>query len=226
MNRTLCGGGRPRAVQSVFGKLEAIGENWWYNFNVLVRGALSSFCATVLFIGGCPKRQTRPRLVYVPPAPSAATAAPPINSETMVIEEPPSPEPQPKPSQAAVPTQVPALKHAPPHRRPKADAPAEADQEPAEPPNVEVPAPALQQRETAEQQAALQRKIVDTQETTQKRIAQLDAANLASANRKTIEDAKGFLTQSKTALDGGDLQRALLLVDKAALLVSAVEQSR
>ena len=91
---------------------------------------------------------------------------------------------------------------------------------------MEVPAPALQQRETAEQQAALQRKIVDTQETTQKRIAQLDAANLASANRKTIEDAKGFLTQSKTALDGGDLQRALLLVDKAALLVSAVEQSR
>src|SRR5438094_3964165 len=51
MNRTLCGGGRPRAVQSVVGKLEAIGENWWYNFNVVVRRALSSFCSTPMFIG-------------------------------------------------------------------------------------------------------------------------------------------------------------------------------
>ena len=89
----------------------------------------------------------------------------------------------------------------------------------------EVPAPALEPLGTNEQQANLRRAIAADQEGTQKRIAQLERANLAIDDRKTLGDARAFLAQSTRALENGELERARLLAHKAALLVQAVEQS-
>jgi len=143
----------------------------------------------------------------------------------MVIEEPAPPEPQSKPS-ATAPTQESAAQRArPPRRRTtRADAPGETEQAPAEPP-ADVPAPALEPLGTLEQQANRRREIAAAQEGTQKRIAQLEGANLAIDDRKTLGDARAFLTQSTRALENGELERARLLAHKAALLVQAVEQS-
>ena len=47
---------------------------------------------------------------------------------------------------------------------------------------------------------------------------------MASVDRKTLEDARLFLNQSRKALEGGDLQRAFNLARKASLLVEALEQ--
>ena len=142
----------------------------------------------------------------------------------MVIEEPAPPEPQSKPS-ATAPTQESAAQRTrPPRRRTtRADAPAETEP-PAEPP-ADVPAPALEPLGTLEQQANRRREIAAAQEGTQKRIAQLEGANLAIDDRKTLGDARAFLTQSTRALENGELERARLLAHKAALLVQAVEQS-
>jgi hypothetical protein len=90
---------------------------------------------------------------------------------------------------------------------------------------VEVPAPALEPQETIEQQAKSRSAIVIAQDGIQKRIADLSTARLAAADRKTLDDARGFLAQSRRALETDDLQRAGLLARKASLLVSAVEQS-
>ncbi len=47
---------------------------------------------------------------------------------------------------------------------------------------------------------------------------------MASVDRKTLEDARMFLNQSRKALEGSDLQRAFNLARKASLLVDALEQ--
>src|SRR5207247_1176644 len=87
------------------------------------------------------------------------------------------------------------------------------------------PAPALEPLGTLDQQANLRREIAAAQEGTQKRIAQLEGANLAIDDRKTLGDARAFLAQSTRALENGELGPARLLAHKAALLVQAVEQS-
>src|SRR5438128_6352295 len=188
-----------------------------------MRKGVSSLFAAALLIGGCPRRHTTSRLVYVP-AP-AATPQSATTTESIVIEEPAPPEPQSKPS-ATAPTQESAAQRArPPRRRTtRADAPGETEQAPAEPP-ADVPAPALEPLGTLEQQANLRRQIAAAQEGTQKRIAQLEGANLAIDDRKTLGGARAFLAQSTRALENGELERAHLLAHKAALLVQAVEQS-
>ena len=191
-----------------------------------MRKGPSSLFAAVLLIGGCPKRHTTSRLVYVPPPAPAATPQSATTTETLVIEEPAPPEPESKPS-ATAPTQESAAQRArPPRRRTtRPDAPAETEQSPAEPPAADVPAPALEPLGTLDQQANLRREIAAAQEGTQKRIAQLEGANLAIDDRKTLGDARAFLAQSTRALENGELERAHLLAHKAALLVQAVEQS-
>ena len=191
-----------------------------------MRKGPSSLFAVALLIGGCPKRHTTSRLVYVPAPAPAATPQSATTTETMVIEEPAPPEPQFKPS-ATAPTQESAAQRTrPPRRRTaRADAPAETEQSPAEQPPADVPAPALEPLGTTEQQANLRREIAAAQEGTQKRIAQLEGANLAVDDHKTLGDARAFLAQSMRALENGDLERARRLAHKAALLVQAVEQS-
>jgi hypothetical protein len=57
------------------------------------------------------------------------------------------------------------------------------------------------------------------------RIVRLEQLNVASADRKTLGDARHFLEESRQALTEGDLQRSQNLAHKAALLVDAVEKN-
>jgi hypothetical protein len=184
------------------------------------REALSSVFGMALLFGGCPKRQTTPRLVYVP-APPPAAAAGQETTETMVIEEPAPPEPV-----QVTPQPLPAPKPARRSRRiirtgPPDSTPAETP-EAEEPPTTEVPA--LEPRENPEQENALRNQITGMRQNLQRRIDRLGRQQLFTADRKTLEDAKVFLAQSGRALEQGDLQRSLMLARKASLLVSALEQ--
>ncbi len=175
-----------------------------------------------LLIGGCPKRQTPPRVVYIPSPPPAAAPAPAATTETLVIEEPALPEP-PKPE--ATPEETPAPTPKPTPRRPlRTETPGavEAPSKPAEQPTAELPA--LETRASPEQGAALRRQISGLQEGIKQQIAQLGRANLAGGDRKTLDDARMFLAQSERALKDGDLQRSLNLARKSSLLVVALEQ--
>jgi hypothetical protein len=198
-NGKICDGMKPRAIPL-----------WW--------------CSLALLIGGCPKRQAPPRIVYVPsPPPAAMQAQGPESPPAMVIEEPPPPEPvvvTPKPETQA-PTDTDA-DTAPKHHRGthKEQVPAapETDEEP--PP----PVPSLEPRGSSTEQAAQRREIQGLQDDVQKRIARLSTSGLSGVDRKTLEDAKAFFTQSTQALNEADLQRALMLARKASLLVSALEK--
>jgi hypothetical protein len=64
---------------------------------------------------------------------------------------------------------------------------------------------------------------MQSQESVQARINTLGRTSLGSVDRKTLEDARMFLNQSRKALEGADLQRANL-ARKASLLVDALEQ--
>ncbi len=186
------------------------------------RDALSSLCGLAVLIGGCPRRQTSPRVVYVPSPPPASRTTAAQGTETLVIEEPPPPsEPSETPTERP-PTPRPA--HRPRHvirTVPQADT-VEVTPEPVEPPTVEVPA--LEPRESHDQEAGLRREIQGLRAAVQQRIAQLERAKLSIAQGKTLEDARAFLAQSGKALEEGDLQRSLNLAQKASLLVSALEQ--
>ena len=74
------------------------------------------------------------------------------------------------------------------------------------------------------EEAALRRQIEGLQGDVRGRIAQLNRAELSGAERKTLDDARTFFTQSTRALNEGDLQRALTLARKASLLVAALER--
>jgi len=184
------------------------------------------WCSLALLIGGCPKRQASPRIVYVPSPPPAAMQAPsPENPPVMVIEEPPPPEPvviTPKPG-----TQTPTDTDTAPKRTarstgnkraPAPESTPETDEEPS------PPLPSLAPRESLSDQATQRREIQGLQDDVQRRIAKLRTADLSAVVRKTLEDAKAFLDQSTHALDEADLQRALMLARKASLLVSALEK--
>jgi hypothetical protein len=177
-----------------------------------------------LLIGGCPKRQTAPRLVYVP-APPAVDAAPAQPAGTLIIEEPAPPAPTPQETVAPEPTPP------RPARRPRhvnAAEPPDSPQvapEPDEPaPTVEVPA--LEPRESREQESALRGKILGLQNEVQQQVSRLERASLGPADRKTLEDARTFLAQSGKALEEGDLQRSQNLARKASLLVDALNKGR
>jgi hypothetical protein len=62
------------------------------------------------------------------------------------------------------------------------------------------------------------------QDSVRARIAALGRTSMASLDRKTLEGARVFLTQSERARDSNDLQRSFNLARKASLLVDALEQ--
>jgi len=173
-----------------------------------------------LLIWGCPKRQTSTRVIYAPAPPPAATPAPAGESGTLVIEAPAPPEPA-----EVTPAETSTPKPAPRRRRPPRSEPPAATEsvtEPAEPPTAEVPA--LEPRESPGQQATLRQEILSLQERLRRRIVQLERGKLTGATRRILDDARTFLAQSEKALGDDDLQRARNLANKAALLVSALEQ--
>ena len=59
--------------------------------DVLRNGTLTSVCALLLWIGGCPQRQDPKSIVVYVPAQAPAAAPPAAKSEVMVIEEPAPP---------------------------------------------------------------------------------------------------------------------------------------
>jgi hypothetical protein len=186
---------------------------------MLRHGTLSSLCVLALWIGGCPKRQGPSRVVYVPaPAPQAAAAPPVTQPQVLVIEEPaPPPEPEEAP-----PPQTPE-EPKPEHRRRRPvhpDTPTVPVETPEPPPEA---VPTLEPRESTAQEAALRQQIQRMQDDVRQRLARLNEARLSPSERKTLEDARTFFTQSTHALESGDLQRALNLARKASLLVAALE---
>lgn len=144
----------------------------------------------------------------------------------MVIEEPPPPEPPETPVETT--PQEPTTQKTPARPRRRVTTPTETpvETEPttetAEPPPVT--APALEPRESPQQQTALRLRVLQSQESVQARIGSLQHSPMTSVDRKTLEDARMFLGQSRKALEGSDLQRAFNLARKASLLVDALEQ--
>ena len=176
-----------------------------------------------LLLGGCPKRQSGPSLVYVPSPPPTATAAPASASGTLVIEEPSAPEPQQPPAEVAPQEAGPPRQAPRPRRRtPVPEVPAEA--QPATEDQSAAPVPALQPQESPQQQSELRNSVITTEKTVQARITRLEQSGTANFDRKTLEGARMFLIQSQRALESDDLQRALNLARKAALLVDALER--
>ena len=182
-------------------------------------------CSLALLIGGCPKRQAPSRIVYVPSPPPAATQ--PTAAEgapAIVIEEPAPPEPAVTPPPApetSLPKVTPTKgRHGQRKEQPPAD--TETPPETTEPPPAPQ-VPSLEPLQSSAQEADLRRQIQELQDDVRERIAKLNPAELSSADRKTLEDARAFFAQSTRALNEADLQRALTLARKASLLVSALE---
>ena len=181
------------------------------------------WCALALFIGGCPKRQTPPRIVYVPsPAPAATQSTPAGEATTMVIEEPAPPEPAvtTPPVETSTPKVTPDKHRRVLRREPPAAAP-ENTPDTAEPP---PPVPSLEPHESSAEEASLRSQIQGLQDDVRARIAKLSHAGLSGADGKTLDDARTFFQQSLQALSEADLQRALTLARKASLLVLALER--
>lgn len=178
----------------------------------------STACVLILF-GGCPKRQTTPRIVYVPAPPAAAAESQPASPKVMVITEPaPEPvaqapaEPKPAPHEETI------------HRRRPVHHTEPAP--PAEQPEPATPMPALQTSRSPAQTVALQKQVSGMQNRLQQQITQLSRSALSGADRQTLDGARAFLAQSLRALQDSDLQRALNLARKAQLLVQAVQDSQ
>jgi hypothetical protein len=177
-----------------------------------------------LVIGGCPKRQMTPRLVYVPAPPSADAVQ--SSTEAMVIEEPPPPLPTP---QEALPSPPAAPRPAHRARRASPNEPAgttEINPEPADEPSPSIEVPALEPRESTEQESALRSQTLGLQNDVQQRITRLAPTRIGPGDRRTLEDSRTFLSQSQKALEEGDLQRSLNLARKASLLVTALENQK
>jgi hypothetical protein len=187
----------------------------------LKHSALYSICSVALFIFGCPKRQTSPRLIYVPAPPPAASVPSEPASGTLVI-----PAPQPAETVEAVPAPE-AAKPKPVRRRRRAS-PTEAETPEPSPQAApsEAAVPALEARESPQQQGELRRQIIQLHADIEGRMAQLHPASLNTQEKKTLDDAQLFLSQSQRALVNGDLTRALNLARKASLLVDSLEQGR
>jgi len=180
-------------------------------------GPWTSACCMALLIGGCPKRQSGPRLVYVAPPPAASSAGSAADSGTWVIEEPAPPEETIHTSEAPPPTPPPPLKS--PKPRPSGVA-AEPPTDREEPSSVGPPP-----LERADSAGGPDRQTIDT---TQKRLSQrideFEHGPLSDTELRTLGEVRAFLEQSKRALKDGDLRRADNLAHKADLLITALEQ--
>ncbi|HEX5412777.1 MAG TPA: hypothetical protein VFZ27_13085 [Terriglobia bacterium] len=168
-------------------------------------------------VGGCPKRQTVQHVVYVPTPPPAAT---PSQSEQSIIVQAPAPpaplEAKPEIAQPAPPEPAPS-KPSPPRR-------AEIKAPPEEPPGAEVPA--LHSAVNSGQAIALQGQIVQLQQGIEKRIDALSRESLSPSHRKMLDDARGFLQNSRKALQKTDLDLASNWASKADQVVTSLERPR
>ena len=173
-----------------------------------------------LIIGGCPKRQTVTRVVYTPPPPTAAAPAAEASSGTLLIPEPPPPEPVVE--SAPEETPAPPPKVTPRRRSTESENPTVPEPGAEEPPPAEVPA--IEPHQTSEQQNDLKRKIISLQQSIQQRIAFIEQQHSADVDGKALDEARTFLTQSRTALQKENLRLAMNLAEKASLLVDAAEQ--
>lgn len=198
-----------------------------------------------LLVGGCPKRQTVPRVVYVqPPAsvesnqqsgtgtlPKAAAAsqasAAAGSTEALVIEEPP-PSPPPEPPLTA-PVASPATPPAPvPRRRPRPRADSHDTEEQAEPADSAAPAtpgevPSLEPQSDTGQDEGKQ--LQAREDEIKRRITELEKnSDLSTTEQRTLTDATSFWSQSVAALRDHDLLRARELAQKASVLLAALEK--
>ena len=141
----------------------------------------------------------------------------------MVIEEPPPPEPvviTPLPTTLTRSDTEPNPRHSGQHKEQISTAPETAP----ETDEQTAPVPSLEPRESSSEQATQRREIQGLQDDVQRRIVKLSTVELSGVDRKTLDDARTFLSQSTQALNEGDLQRALMLARKASLLVTALEK--
>lgn len=72
--------------------------------------------------------------------------------------------------------------------------------------------------------ADLRQKIETTQKSLSQRVAEFEHSPLSDTERRTLDEAKAFLEQSRRALNDGDLRGARNLAHKAHLLITAFEQ--
>jgi hypothetical protein len=177
-----------------------------------------------LLIGGCPKRQTTPRIVYVQPPPSispGSNTAAQSSPEAIIIQEPAPPalaEPAPPVAATVPPPQAQSdklNKRRPPVRE------SEETGATVQPPEVTEPPLQLQPSGNdvgeAELNRLLEQMAVD--------LADLERrTNLSQDQQRAIEDAGTFRKQSLKALQQHDLLRAKQLADKAELLIKAVQE--
>lgn len=193
---------------------------------MVTRETLPTGLCLALLLGGCPKRQTSPNVVYVPSPPPVAgnSSAPAASSGAIVVEEPSPPESAEKPAdepQEEAGPKAPARAH---HRAVPAEPPAEASAPPEHTDQPAAPVPSLQLGESPQQQNELRHKVQELDQGVQARITELERTKGEKLDPGTLEGARVFLAQSQRALEDGDLQRAFNLARKASLLVDGLEQ--
>jgi hypothetical protein len=172
-----------------------------------------------VLLGGCPNRQTGGHIVYVPsPAPSTTAAqSPPTNPAVLTIEEPAPEEVSTPAPQQPTETEVPRTRREP-HRAATSDS-QQPEAQPAAPP---VNVPPIAPHEPAAQESEMRTQVITLQQDVNQRLVHLGQVQLSDGDRKTLETARAFLSQSNQALQEGDLQRAFNLAHKASLLVKAL----
>jgi hypothetical protein len=189
------------------------------------RETLLSAVSLALLLCGCPNRQTSPRVVYMPSPPPAVTIPRSESSGNLAIEAPEPPESQELPAEVSPQesrTQKPVAR--PRRRTLPSETPVEAQPAPDNADHSAPPVPALQPRESPQQQTELRNKVLQLQQNVKARIAALERTQMANLDRKTLNGARMFVAQSDRALKSGDQQRAFNLARKASLLVDALEQ--
>lgn len=178
--------------------------------------------ALVGAVAGCPKRQTSLRLAYAPAPPAPAPTSPVSPPQVLIIENPPPPKPA-ESSPASAPVESAA--HAPTPHHSRRAARSRKPEPPPEPAQTTVAeAPQLEPFRSPQQQTALEQHINALKAAVEGRIRHLSHSNLSAADRKTLQDAHTFLSQTDQAMKQGDLQESMNLAQKADLLVAAVEQ--
>lgn len=181
-----------------------------------------------LLVGGCPKRQAEPRVVYVqPPAATASTSSsqtPSGTPETLTIEAPPpAPEPAAAPATTSASTAAPSQPVVRRQTKPRTDshAPEETEEPETAPAADAAQAPPLEPASPA----ANEDEIAANQNTIQRRIDALsNNQSFAPADQQILQDARSFLTQSQQALKEHNLLKAQELAAKATLLLDALEK--
>ena len=123
--------------------------------------------------------------------------------------EPPLPEP------AEAPRTRPRVRLTP------ADPVTEPEAAPEPLPAVEVP---LLEPLGGPGEQAQRQQILQFQDRIRGRIVRQEDARLSADDRRMLDDARTFLSQSQRALGTNDFQRALTLARKASMLLAVIEQ--